>query len=727
MISLYIGFDLGDGESIISYLLVTDAKQINKPELLILPTRQVAGQSIPTAYIINDSGSIILGANVYDPEETNSVFVANFKKQPSSFFRKMTEYEYDKLLSAFISEAPAWPQLDLANIPELIDMRDKIKTFTDTLFSLISKDDKFITLTNGIDRIVFCVGHPTRWRVDGKKTLDIAIYKKILQQTIIGQPTFSVGNTVYNSEFLLDSESRAAFLYARKIFADVPDQEWIMDKSRLLIDIGSSTIDLTAFRKTSLGGGSYNIGHNFLGARILDYLLLDLFLEKLPQDERESLEMYISKKPEMLKMVLLQCRKTKESIYTGLNNPQNEGKVIKRKISFEIDSDEFSAKITSDDMIILENADVSPVVDKYLDFPEKVRIYFKNKSWRMLFHDFIAEQAEYFYDNDYALEEVFLTGSASQMPFVTQICRDIFDKSVSILYDINPAVAIASGLTLIGASHEKSKDFRNSINNYMDKKLPSTIDKYFPNFIKRISESATNIILSNIVMPALKEWRDDKDMTINELTTYMQNSCTSQKFMEYLRNDKGYISDMEKWNKKLMKNIDKDLDDLCQSYQTSVQKADMNNDEIPRFGNITLPELNIEKDVSAPIEGIITIIPIIIIYVIAVAVVVIFNIANPIVALGAKLICDDVDDGIESIKRNLNESISNAGLPKIAKIPLYVKAVSTIKNKHDEIEHNVKTALCQKETKENIINSIRDNLRSQIETAIRHIEYIIEG
>ena len=158
------------------------------------------------------------------------------------------------------------------------------------------------------DSVVFTVGHPTRWN-----SLDIAIYKAILRRSVLGGDDYEG----MKAELIVAAESRAAFLYLKSQQISVGLKP---GESALLIDIGSSTIDVTAMSVSSKNH-EFNYGSNYLGARSIDYMLREFYLSNLKKNSAdwEEYQHLLRNNPSLESALTLACRMAKERVFSGSN------------------------------------------------------------------------------------------------------------------------------------------------------------------------------------------------------------------------------------------------------------------------------------------------------------------------------------------------------------------------------------------------------------------------
>ncbi len=242
---------------------------------LRMPDTDDADKAIPTGYGKRNNGITFDNSIASEPEGITEIRTY-FKRKPKDLLGAITTARYFELEKIF--STGEWP--DSSVCPEVYtdefnNFKNSVQEFTNAIFS----DEKFVESVreNSADRdkIVACVGHPTKW-----DKLDALIYKTILKDSILGKTTYH--DKLFS--FILAAESRAAYLFLR-------DKGTVKDNPQgtcsLLIDVGSSTIDVTAAIQNSRNY-SYNDGNNYLGVRIIDFMIRDWYFEQLKNHEKRS-------------------------------------------------------------------------------------------------------------------------------------------------------------------------------------------------------------------------------------------------------------------------------------------------------------------------------------------------------------------------------------------------------------------------------------------------------
>lgn len=214
-------------------------------------------------------------------------------------------------------------------------------------------------------------------------------------------------------------ESRAAFIKARYN----PDSRYAINEGILLIDFGSSTVDLTYYssryvRKPEDAGddcGAYHVEDE-----IYNHLIQDVALARQCCEDSKSTSAAMK----------FGIRESKEKFYT-YNAEELEIGLSATKLS--------GGKVSGEIVKYYSNADINKMLSSYKD------------SIRNCFKDYKDNHL-----NDHPIHLVFLTGGASRMDFIKDIVREIFNYQGEFYRDTNPSLTISNGIALAGRADMRS-------------------------------------------------------------------------------------------------------------------------------------------------------------------------------------------------------------------------------------------------------------------------------
>jgi hypothetical protein len=263
----------------------------------------------------------------------------------------------------------------------------------------------------------------------------------------------------------------------------------------------------------------------------------------------------VKNNPTADKLLLFACREAKEKLFSTANPAVF---IVSSFPPLQLKRSDFENLLTKP---------IKPLMEKYLNPPKDYLTYIGNKSWKEAFEAFIREKKQILDSSNYKVTQVILTGSASQMPFVQEICKKIFGLSAVVNIDIDPAKSISKGLTLVGQSNERSKAFQADINKFISNKLPTVIADNVPDLADSLASIITNIICDDIVKPELMRWKSGNVKTLNDATNNIKSKCSESNIIAKLQANSQYNEALEKWTKeKLVKSIDKQLDAMAKRY-----------------------------------------------------------------------------------------------------------------------------------------------------------------
>lgn len=289
-------------------------------------------------------------------------------------------------------------------IPSAMSIEEKeiISIFMAQVYQQIRRQRQELTDSNHVVFIA-CPSNSEKWTDNELKLYaNIALEAGIPLAKIEGQ---SVG---------IIRESRAAFLKARTN----PSSKASVKEGILLIDFGSSTVDLTyyssKFTKKPIDDGGENCGAYNVEIKITQEL----------KERNPIINDAITAIPSADTALLLTMREAKENFYTY------EGEDMECSISV--------TKITGGAIRggveeFFSNTDISKILKEYFDEVRKCFEKFRD--------NYIAE---------FPVKLIFMTGGASRMSFIQDIAREVFHYDGEFYKETNPSLTISNGIALAG-------------------------------------------------------------------------------------------------------------------------------------------------------------------------------------------------------------------------------------------------------------------------------------
>ena len=732
----FIGYDLGDGETITDFSVLSD-NQIKESVQTVfvgmtMPDSNTPGQAIPTAYGFDQrSGKILFASSIIsDPGAIRNICV-NFKRRPSDLLDKDLLLSAPLLLKALQKKLPTeneWPLLYTESMRAFIH---SVITFTDALFGDPVYQEFVRSSAVDCESIVFAVGHPTRW-----DDLDVALYKAILAQSILGKGSYAGKPT----DLVMAAESRAAFLYVKdKAHKSVLPK----DTCALLIDVGSSTIDLTAMTADSRNH-QYNSGSNYLGARSIDYIIREQYLKRLSRnpDDWQIYNSLMQQNPTMDMALTLCCRKAKEDVFS-----------ISAGKAYILFSDFPPMRITREEVEeAIRTMPVGPVLRQYIGLPDKEAKAMGEKSWAVLFQEFLQEKKEEMDTQGLHIGRIILTGSASRMPIVPVIIKKVFHDlpQDSVLADMNPSRSISMGLALVGPSNEKSKGFQRDLEVLMKETVPEVVEQDLPKLAEELAGIIEGIV-NEIVKSNILRWRRCEISTLNAMMDTIKRECNQNQLNHRLAKNKQYNDAIKHWTVDVVgKDIAKKLQVICQKYGVDDLSLDQLN--AMKVASIDVGGLNFNPmadimdgivGVLAVIAGVIAAIILPTVLGIVVGLISWISVGLAIFLLDILLMLPGVGwaillglvgiavikaaaQGMEGAKRDITRRLQEANLPQWVRDRM---TDATIDKKLAEagMKEKIKAAILEEKSKKQIVAAVTENLSRQIAKRAEDIKYVIES
>ncbi len=495
-----IGFDLGHGETALTWVRADN--QENTPQSLLINNRK----SQTTAIAHHPKQGIIIGEMAYLlPDAT--VFEIAFKT------RHFNEIVYQKNIKDFVN----------AIYKHLIDTNQ-----------IQLGDDNY-----------FFIGCPSGWWQE-----EIESYKQLLSEDCL--PNLRVVK-----------ESRAALMHAKESGIFTIEE---LQKSVLVIDIGSSTTDYTLVK--GMSDTPVDFGHD-LGASLIDKEILKKTLEchrqyregreeilrlgELLSDEEilqleeiSQLEKIFEEIPLYKNRCELRCRKAKEEYFTyhdsyedSLVNVGSED--IQRKFKF---------------LPLVNGKIMNAILSQPL--PE-----LGNKSWRDAFHDQLQAVKQKLDKLGIQPSSILLTGSASKMWFVLEICQEVF-PNLPCKRDGEPELSIARGLARWGRVYIRTGWFMEEISQFLDRELTGIVGNHIPAFLEKLAEELANGLVDEVIRQQVQSWRNRDIITLSNL-----ESEIGQKAKAWLTGSDAHYkmtTCLVEWLSSVQNEVREKTDSICNKY-----------------------------------------------------------------------------------------------------------------------------------------------------------------
>ena len=343
----------------------------------------------------------------------------------------------------------------------------------------------------GPDTTLFVVGSPSGW-----SSAERATYADILNQA--GMRRVSV-----------EKESRAAFLHLKESRTSEVDAERLM-QNVLIIDIGSSTTDFTIVSRMEarpMEDFGLCLGSGLIEEKIFERTMLRM--EKENPDELHRLEEIFQKFPHFQRQCLIACREGKEKYFSIPELYTSENQSVDCSLKFRTVKPpiEFEPCIHRDEM------------EKILTLPMEA---LNGRSWKDAFRGALAH-AKSRMEVDKA-DLVVLTGGASRMDVVLQLCAQVFSSAEKIVRGQEPEFTIARGLARIGRTDILSNGLKKAIETIGGSiDIVALVEKNIPGLIDSLAEPLADELISHAVGPSLAAWREGRLKTLNDIQPDIEN------------------------------------------------------------------------------------------------------------------------------------------------------------------------------------------------------------
>jgi hypothetical protein len=455
-----IGFDLGHGETALTW--VRADSQETTPQSLLINNRK----SQITAIAHHPKKGVIIGEIACQMPDA-SVFEIALKT------RQFNETAYQKNLKEFIH----------AVYTHLIDTQQ-----------IQSADNNY-----------FFVGCPSGWWTE-----EIETYKQLLSEEC--------------SDVTVVKESRAALMHAKESGIFTIEE---LQKSVLVIDIGSSTTDYTLVKgmlDTPIDFG-YDLGASLIDKEILkqtlecyrqyrqgneEVLSLGDYLsdEEIWQiEEVAQIETIFEQVPLYKNRCELRCRKAKEE-YFNYQDAYEENLV-------NVGSEDIQRKFK---FLPLVNG---KIMNAILHQPLPA---LGNKSWRDAFYEQLQAVKQKLEHIDITPSAILLTGSASKMGFVLEICQDVF-PDLPCKRDGEPELCIARGLARWGRVYIRTEGFMEEISQFLDQELTDIVGDCIPPLLEKLAEDLATGLVDEVIKPCVQSWRNREIMTLKVLESEIEQKA----------------------------------------------------------------------------------------------------------------------------------------------------------------------------------------------------------
>ena len=408
------------------------------------------------------------------------------------------------------------------------------------------------------ESITFFIGCPSGWTLEERK-----LYQQIM---------LDAGLT---SVFIV-SESRAALMHAKEMNKITATD---LTKSILIIDVGSSTTDFTWL--TDENDHPLDFGNN-LGASLIDQAIFQRTLDAHPQ--KEELSKIFAEYPSWQHRCEFACRLTKEEYFRDPTFYDEPDTFVQGALENIEQRYEFKPLVNAS------------IMDEILNQP---LAQLDNQSWKTAFAHSLMQVKQNLASQGVRLSKILLTGGASRMSFIAQICTEVFPDAPWIR-DTQPELAIARGLARWGRVEINTINFKQQANQIIDHELGNIVDRNLHILVDSQIDKLTNGVINQGLKPVLFQWREGNISSVDEFEAKVKRR--SKQWLMSEKAKKTITSGFNNWFLIIIKQLEKKLIPLYSQYGISTTSLEITTLEVNSYTNRLLNSILLNNQFSADFQ-----------------------------------------------------------------------------------------------------------------------------
>lgn len=433
MVDFIIGFDFGHGETSVAKLNVNtvdeSTAQLEAEDIYIVGDDREP--KIPSIVGYDCNGNIQINLDVYQ---------FKFLKVEAGFKAPMIASE----------KFPAITQ----------ENKDYFRDFVVNVFEKLHEHPKNNELRN--KSILYFVACPSGWTTEQRDE-----YLKFFTD-YCGLPIAGV-----------IEESRAAYVVARRKLYDKNPELSRFGKKTAVLDLGSSTLDITMHSDKSYSDGFE------IGACKIEEMLLQYFIET-DEDFKEKYNRYSQMEESCSDQIHFLLRKAKEEYFNRVRNGATNDIMLKCQIDWdELSSDEISG--TSN--LKIRGSSMESLLESNGKEPKKYK-------------DILRDDIKSFIKQHGKVDAVVMTGGASQMDFYQKMVMDCYglDEDRCIV-DRFPSYSISQGTAIMG---------------YLDTKNPVKKGDEVPEGLLNLINRIPDLIKNAVIISSVNVYKTELKKVVDE-------------------------------------------------------------------------------------------------------------------------------------------------------------------------------------------------------------------
>ena len=338
------------------------------------------------------------------------------------------------------------------------------------------------------------------------------------------------------------SESRAAFLHAKHA-RDVKVDYELLNKSALVIDIGSSTTDFAYIEN----GHEINVGtfgDIYLGGGLIDSYILQAAVKASLQ--RQQIEAVFSESRSWYSYCEIAARRLKEKYFSDEQYWSNH-------------TCEKTVNIYYDGMQSLKIFITPELIWRIINEPLQE---LGGRSFCACLQEALNHSATVTQSNPPRL--VLLTGGASRMAFFREQCRNTFPDAVIVCCP-EPEYSIARGLAYSGRVDTNLRAFREAVHAFVKSgEIEKVVKEDLPVLIPQVSEVLTDLLMEKAMMDILTQWYNGSIRKLNELDQRLKDRISI--ILKDKATYEALVPVLVKWTSSLCAKLQPYINELCDQF-----------------------------------------------------------------------------------------------------------------------------------------------------------------
>ncbi len=400
---------------------------------------------------------------------------------------------------------------------------EMIEAFARTVLEILKKDGRM----DSAETAFFFIGCPSGWSKPVREA-----YR-----------AHFVAAGMVNCEVI--SESRAAFMFARES-GELRVSDDLLTRPTLIIDAGSSTTDFTFvadLNEKSLRASDF--GEVALGGGLIDRLVLEKNILRSPHagEIAEILDRY----PAYAARCEFEARRVKEIYFTQQMRGSHGTCESALKLYIGRTPLTLDISISDYDMEEILNRPLNELGGRsFVGAYRESLVRAKNELKHLL------------------PETVLLTGGASRMPLIGDICGEVFPEA-QVLRGLEPEYAIARGLCHALRIDQKTQGFSEAVHQLIESDdMENLVMDRLGELYRAVSEPLTGRLVDQIAPEVFRLWRAGGLKSINDISEEIaqrtRETLRSEEMREALR------PAVSEWVEALRPDVEKLTDPICDEY-----------------------------------------------------------------------------------------------------------------------------------------------------------------